>query len=461
MNFPTKLLPALLAASLLTAPAFAADLTAAERAKIDRMVETVLAQSGAPAASIAIVLDEKIAYAKAYGAAKLNPRIAATTETRFPIGSVSKQFTAAAILRLVEAGKLRLDDKVSLYVPEVEHGSEMTMRQLLDHTSGLRDYWPQDFMIPPMREPTTPLAILQRWATGSLDFKPGTDWQYSNTGFVAAGLASERLSGKPLLQQLQEGVFQPLGMTSVIEASVKPSPDVLGYTRYALGPVRAAEIDRANWMYAAGGLAMTASDLARWDISLIQRSLLQPASYEQMFTTTRLASGKDTNYGLGVGVSNASGRKVISHGGEVTGFLTENAVYPDDHAAIVVMVNSDASGSPQARIAERLAGIVLPATAKDHAVREFFEMLRAGKFDPSRMTPYGSSWFTNAVIADYHATLAKFGEPDLFKLRRSSERGGLDTRSYTVKNGDKALNVLVRMGPEQKIEQFSVGPLPD
>ncbi|GIL38784.1 serine hydrolase domain-containing protein [Roseiterribacter gracilis] len=455
-----KLLLVLLFAALAT-NASAYDLTDADRTKIDRTVENVLKQAQTPAASIAIVLDGKLAYAKAYGAAKLSPRVAATSDMRFPIGSVSKQFTAAAILRLREDGKIKLEDKVSQYVPEVEHGSEMTVHQLLDHTSGLRDYWPQDFMIPPMREPTTPLAILQRWATGALDFAPGTDWQYSNTGFVAAGVASERISGKPLLQQLQDGVFKPLGMTSVIEASVKPSPDVLGYTRYALGPVRAAELDRANWMYAAGGLAMTASDLARWDISLINRSLLQPASYDAMLTPTKLASGKDTNYGLGIGVNTVNGRKVISHGGEVTGFLTENAIYPDDKAAIVVMVNSDAAGGPQARIAERLASLVLPTNAKDQAVREFFDMLRAGKFDPARMTSYGSSWFTNQVIADYQTTLAKFGEPDLFKLRRSSERGGLDTRSYTVRSGDKSMNVLVRMGPDQKIEQFSVGPLPD
>ncbi|MDB5365093.1 MAG: serine hydrolase [Rhodospirillales bacterium] len=456
-----KLPVVLLVACTFATPVFARDLTDAERARIDRTVETVLAETSAPAASIALVLDGQIAYAKAYGAAKLSPRVPATADMRFPIGSVSKQFTAAAILRLREQGKIKLDDKVSQYVPEIEHGAEITVHQLLDHTSGLRDYWPQDFMIPPMREPTTPMAILQRWATGALDFAPGTDWQYSNTGFVAAGVASERISGKPLFQQLQEGVFAPLGMTSVIEASVKPSPDVAGYTRYALGPVRAAEFDRANWMYAAGGLAMTASDLARWDISLIDRSLLKPDSYEQMFTTTRLASGKDTNYGLGVMVNTTNGRKTIAHGGEVTGFLTQNSVYPDEHAAIVVMVNTDGSGSPQDRIADRLAGIVLPVSAKDLAVREFFDMLRTDKFDRSRLTPYGGSYFTAAVIADYRGSLAKFGEPDLFKLRRASERGGLDTRSYTVRSGERALNVLVRMGPNEKIEQFSVGPLPD
>jgi CubicO group peptidase (beta-lactamase class C family) len=457
MKLPTILLVACLAAT----SAFARDLTEAERARIDRTVETVLVETSTPAASIAIVLDGQIAYAKAYGTAKLSPRVPAAADMRFPIGSVSKQFTAAAILRLREQGKIKLDDKASKYVPEIEHGDEITVHQLLDHTSGLRDYWPQDFMIPPMREPTTPLAILQRWATGALDFAPGTDWQYSNTGFVAAGVASERISGKPLFQQLQEGVFTPLGMTSVIEASVNPSPDVSGYTRYALGPVRAAESDRANWMYAAGGLAMTASDLARWDISLIDRSLLKPDSYEQMFTTTKLASGKDTNYGLGVAVNTTNGRKTIAHGGEVTGFLTQNTVYPDERAAIVVMVNTDASSGAQDRIAERLAGIVLPASGKDRAVRDFFDMLRQGQFDASRLTPYGSSYFTAAVIADYRATLARFGEPDLFKLRRAAERGGLDTRSYTVRSGEHALNVLVRMAPGEKIEQFSVGPLPD
>jgi D-alanyl-D-alanine carboxypeptidase len=455
-----KHLPVFFAATLFAASATARDLTPAERSEVDRAVQTVLQQTGAPAASIAIVLDGQIAYANAYGFARLSPRVPATPEMRFPIGSVSKQFTAALVLRLREDGKLQLDDKVDRTVPEVEHGGELTVRQLLDHTSGLRDYWPQDIMIPPMRSPTTPLAILQRWATGPLDFKPGTDWQYSNTGFVAAGVMVERLGGKPLFAQIQERLLQPLGITDALEASASPSPDVLGYTRWALGPVRAAEIDQANWMFAAGGLAMTATDLARWDISLIDRSLLQPDSYVQMFTTTKLASGRDTNYGLGISVNTVNDRKVLSHGGEVTGFLTQNTVYPDERAAIVVMVNSDAGG-PTDRIADRLASIVLPLNAKDRAVRAFFEELRHGKIDRSRLTVAGSAYFTAPVIADYQASVAKFGEPALFKLRRASERGGLDTRSYTVKSDDRALSVLVRMAPGEKIEQFTISAMPD
>src|SRR6185295_7559237 len=131
------------------------------------------------------------------------------------IASISKQFTAMALLLLEDEGKLSLDDKVAKYLPGISGGDRITLRQLLSHTSGLQDFWPQDYSFEAMSHPTTPAAIIDRWAKKPLDFQPGAQWQYSNTGYVVAGMIAEKVSGEPLVHYLTRKVFKPLGMTSV------------------------------------------------------------------------------------------------------------------------------------------------------------------------------------------------------------------------------------------------------
>jgi D-alanyl-D-alanine carboxypeptidase len=186
------------------------------RQKIDKAAQDVLAHTGVPSASVAIVKDGAIAYVQAYGAARLDPNTQARSEMRYSIGSISKQFTAAAILLLQEDRKLSLDDKVAKYVPNLTRGNEVSIRQLLSHTSGYQDYWPQDYVPPFMLQPITTEKILDLWARKPLDFDPGTKWQYSNTNYVIAGLIIEKVSRMPLLQFLQKRVFAPLGMKSVM-----------------------------------------------------------------------------------------------------------------------------------------------------------------------------------------------------------------------------------------------------
>ena len=149
--------------------------------KIDKVVTDTLSRTGVPSASVAIVKDGQIAYVKAYGDARIEPKTPATTGMRYSIGSISKQFTAAAILLLQEQGKLSLDDKVAKYVPDLTRANEVTIRQLLSHTSGYQDYWPQDYVMPMMLQPVTAQRIMDLWAKKQLDFEPGTKWQYSNT----------------------------------------------------------------------------------------------------------------------------------------------------------------------------------------------------------------------------------------------------------------------------------------
>src|ERR1700691_5193269 len=181
-------------------------------AQIDAAAENALADSGAPSVSIAVVKDGRIAFVKAYGNARLKPITAALPEMRYSIGSVSKQFTAGAILLLVEDGKLSLDDKVARYLPNLTRANEITIRQLLSHTSGYQDYYPLDYVAPFMLKPVTATDILNRWARKPLDFDPGTRWQYSNTNYVAAGRIIEEVTRAPLMTFLRARIFQPLGM---------------------------------------------------------------------------------------------------------------------------------------------------------------------------------------------------------------------------------------------------------
>src|ERR1700758_4525038 len=283
--------------------------------KIDKVASDALAKTGVPSASVAVVRDGQIAYLHAYGHARLDPETPAKPEMRYSIGSISKQFTAAAILLLQEQGKLSLDDKVGKFIPNLTRSNEVTICQLLSHTSGYQDFWPQDYVMPNMLQPVTAEKILDTWARKPLDFDPGTKWQYSNTNYVIAGLIVEKASGAPLLQLLQEKIFTPLGMKSVadIDKAKLTELDPTGYLRYALGPPRPAPKEGKGWLFAAGELAMTASDLARWDISLMDQKLLKPASYRDMETEIRLKNGVGTDYGLGVNVTSENNHRKISH----------------------------------------------------------------------------------------------------------------------------------------------------
>ncbi len=230
---------------------------------------------------------------------------------RYSIGSISKQFTAAAILLLQEQGKLSLDDPVGKYVPGLTRGDEVTIRQILSHTSGYQDYWPEDYVMTPMLHPETAQQIIDTWGKKPLDFEPGTQWQYSNTNFVIAGAIVEKVTGAPYLDFLTEHIFRPLGMNSVwnSDQAKLTQVDATPYYRHALGPLRVAPKEGLGWMFAAGELAMTAHDLALWDESLIAQSILKPESYKQMFTEVKLKDGKGTHYGLGVEVRDRDGHR--------------------------------------------------------------------------------------------------------------------------------------------------------
>jgi D-alanyl-D-alanine carboxypeptidase len=431
-------------------------------AAIDSIATQVLQSTGVPSASVAVVKDGHLAYAQAYGLARLDPRTEATPGMRYSIGSISKQFCAGLILLLQQEKKLSLDDRVSRFLPQLAHAREVTIRQLLSHTSGYQDYWPQDYVPPMMLEPTTGEAILRRWADKPLDFAPGSRWQYSNTNYVIAGLIVEKVSGKPFFEFLRSRVLAPLGMTSVlnIDLGKLPDSDPTGYLQYALGPRRPAPKEGKGWLFAAGELAMTPSDLARWDIAMMNRSLLSPASYQAMETEVRLQNGAGTGYGLGVDVEMAGGHLLVSHGGEVSGFTASNRVYPEDHAAVIVLTNQDAA-SAAGLIGQRIGARLFAtddSTAHQHEAmaRRIFEGLQKGEIDRTLFTDNANAYFSAEALGDFASSLAPLGAPTGFTQVGQQLRGGMTLRVYRVTFADKTIRVWTFEMPDGKLEQYQV-----
>jgi D-alanyl-D-alanine carboxypeptidase len=454
-----------LLAAMVTASAAAQTVDAIDaelRGRIDRIAAAVLEQTGVPSASVAVVKGGKLVYTHAYGKARLEPPAAATPAMRYSIGSISKQFTAAAILMLQEEGKLSLDDAVDKYVPGLTRGDEVTIREILSHTSGYQDYWPEDYVMTPMLKPESAQQILDTWAKKPLDFEPGTKWQYSNTNFVIAGRIVEAVAGEPLMDFITRRIFRPLGMKSVwnSDEAKLTSVDATAYYRHALGPLRVAPKEGRGWMFAAGELAMTAHDLALWDESLIAQTVLKPESYKQMFTEVKLKDGKGTQYGLGVDVKDREGHRSIEHSGEVSGFVSDNEVLVDDGVAVAVLTNQDAVGAAST-IARIAAPAVLGAETGNAAERQalaIYRDLQKGRIDRSLLAPNLSDYFTQEAIDDYRASLAPLGEP--LSLTQSAEelRGGMTFRDFGIVYPAKRLRLTTYTYPDGKLEQYLIAP---
>ncbi len=429
---------------------------------VDTAVAEILAKTGAPSASVAIVQDGKLTYARAYGVANVESKVPATPQMRYSIGSISKQFTAASLLLLAEEGRLSLDDKVIRWLPELTRANDVSIRQLLSMTSGYQDFWPQDYVMPGMLEDVSAETIMSDWAKKPLDFEPGSKWQYSNTNYVIAGMIVERVSSMPFFEFLQKRILTPLGITSArdTDQAALGTEDPMRYHRYGLAPVRVAPKEGRGWMYAAGELAMTASDLAKWDIAMIERKILKPESWREMEREMMLTSGAGTRYGLGVGIATIDSRRVISHGGEVSGFTARNEVYPEERTAIVVLTNLDATDA-STQIAAKIATSVFSANDPGRqksldSAKAIFNDLQRGKVDRSLFTSNANAYFSEEAIRDFAGTLRPLGTPKEFTQASQSLRGGMIARRYRVVTPKKTLRISTFWMPDGKLEQYIV-----
>lgn len=319
-------------------------LTPALERQIDAIVTAQLREQFVPGAQVAIAEDGRVVYTKGYGYRDIDDRLPVDAQTAFAIGSVTKQFTASAIMMLQQEGKLNVDDSLAKYLPDAPHASQVTLRELLTHTSGIEGYTEQPNFSLLVSTPTTPQHIISSIAGAPLAFTPGSEWEYSNTNFVLLGMVVSKLSGLSYPDFLQHNIFDPLGLDRAWFTRIEEihPDDARGYTEFMRGlPDEHASLADWSWYDAAGGLTMSAEDLARWDIALDSGRVVSPQSFREMTTPQRLSDGKSTGYGFGLGVGSVFGHPTVGHDGLVSGFSAENLTFPEDHVAIVLLVNGD------------------------------------------------------------------------------------------------------------------------
>jgi D-alanyl-D-alanine carboxypeptidase len=443
-------------AALLPLAADAASLSPEQKAAIDESVKEWLAKTDVPSASIAVVKGDGIAYANAYGNARLHPNRPATVDTRYPIASMSKQFTAAAVLALQDEGRLSLDDKVAKFFPDLPSADKITIRELLSHTAGYPDSLVQEFATPEMRKPITLADFLKEWATKPLLFEPGTGWEYSGTGYKIAGAIVEKVSGQSLMTFRQQHLFAPLGMSSVAEENGAPlsAGDAGLYLRHANGPIRPVPWLGAGWTFGSGDLAMTASDLARWDLSVMNRSLLSQQSYDALYTPTKLKNGTATSYTLGLNVWENHGRLGLAHSGGGPGSYGTTLMWPSEKVAIVVLTNN--GWALAGEVGVRIANVVLPPMPDEARARAAFAGFREGVIDRKMFTDNANAFLTPEVLADQKAGLAPLGPVRMFTLADEQPLSGFTQRIWQIVTAKTKLQAKELVDPSGKIEEFIV-----
>ena len=339
------------------APAAAAVPTAA----IDALLKDSF-PADRPGAAVIVVKDGRTVFRKAYGMADLELGVPLQPDMVFRLGSITKQFTAAAILMLAEEGKLSLQDPIEKHLPGYPtQGHVITIEHLLTHTSGIQSYtdmpgWMTSRVVSPM----TVTELIDGFKKEPMQFAPGERFAYNNSGYILLGAIVEKASGKTYETFVRERIFQPLGMSASFYGSTEPiiPRRAPGYTREGDRPRNARYLSMTQ-PYAAGSLVSTVDDLARWDGSLYAETLLKKASLEKAWTPFVLKGGKATGYGYGWGVSKLRGRHAIAHGGGIFGFSTYAVRLPDERVYVAVLCNSDSPSADPGYLARKIAALVI------------------------------------------------------------------------------------------------------
>jgi CubicO group peptidase (beta-lactamase class C family) len=423
---------------------------AEEGAKVDGYVRGEIERERIPGLALGVYRDGKIVKAEGYGVANLEWGVPVKADTIFQSGSVGKQFTATAVMMLVEEGKVGLDDPVQKYFPDApESWKDIKIRNLLSHTSGLAEYESGPRTKPGgpfyLRMDMTEDELYKRITAMPMDFRPGEDWSYRNTNYVLLGIMIHKVTGKFYGDYLQERIFQPLGMTSTRIISDR---DIIPHRASGYELVD-GQLKNQEWVSptfnstADGALYFTVLDLEKWDAALYTEKLLKRSSFDQMWTIMKLNNGQPNkaNYGFAWGIKEADGHKLIEHSGAWQGFTTHIARYVDDKLTIVVLTNLDARHAQPGKIAHTVAGLYVPALMpvevkpiedKDPqatvAARTVLEEIAAGKADADRFAPeLRAKLFPEHIQALGHY-LKEQGDLKSLELLKRGEEG--ENRAY-------------------------------
>jgi CubicO group peptidase (beta-lactamase class C family) len=368
--------------------------------------------------SILVAREGKTLLDKGYGFANLEWQVPNTPVTKFRLGSITKQFTAASILLLEERGKLKIEDPVKKYMPDAPAAwDKVTIFYLLTHTSGIPSF--TGFPDYPKRqlETMTPQQLVDWFRDKPLEFEPGTKWNYSNSGYVLLGYLIEKISGQSYAEFVQQNIFTPLGMkdsgydsnSAIIERRAA------GYSPGKNGPPENAGFVNMSVPLSAGGLYSTTEDLLRWEQGLFGGKLLSPASLAKMTTPFK------QDYAFGLGVSTQDGHKAITHDGGIQGFNTSMTYYPDDKLVVAVLanLNGPVAGQISSALGKVALGekVVLPSERKEITLSPQALEKYAGSYElafPDRAVPM-------IITFEEGKLLAKLGQQPKFQIFAESE----------------------------------------
>jgi CubicO group peptidase (beta-lactamase class C family) len=349
--------------------------------RVSDFVNEYLKKNQIPGCAVMVRHDGKLVLCQGYGVANIEHGVRVTPQTVFQSGSIGKQFTAMAIMMLIEQKKLALDDPISRYLDVPESWSAIRIRHLLTHTSGLGDY-PESFSL---QRNYTEDELLKMITAQPLAFAPGEKWSYSNLGYVTLGILIRKVSGEFWGDILQHRVFVPLGMnrTCVIsEADIIPNR-AAGYVLKNGAPKNQQWVSPSVNNTADGSLYFTVEDVAKWDEALEGRKLISRASYEQMWTPVTLNNGTSAPYGFGWRITKSdSGQQMLEHGGAWQGFASYIVRYPEDRLSVAVLCNR--AGASAGYIAKRIAGFYVPSIAP--------RVRTAIKLDPAILSSYAGDY---------------------------------------------------------------------
>ncbi len=438
--------------------------TAKMERQVDDLCNHIVQEKRTPGLGIGIVEDGRLVYARGFGYSDLTRHTRFSPGTQTYAGSISKQFTAAAILLLQQGGKLKLDDPVTRYVPEFTIANGVTIRQLLNQTAGLPDELDakgidqdrtKSIKIPDL------LAAMNKLQPVS---PPGTQYRYNNFNYVVAGLIVERVSGIPLSDYLQQNIFIPLLMNQTLyagDSGISPQHAV-GYTGSPGNFTRVKPWDPA-WLFGDGGVVTNVYDLAKWDIGM--PLLLRVDAERDMFTPSGAPGA--TQYGLGWVIDQRGGKRFIWHNGELAGYHAMNALLPDDHVAVIVFANVDMFHSQAVVQPEAVAGDILdivlpPARANvNNAVvakaTEWLGRIADKNIDRTQLTPAFSSYLTDDLVAK--ANFAAYGKLlDIIPISSTSQNGGGTLYEFIVRFQNGRYHYRFGLTPDGKINEILLLP---
>jgi D-alanyl-D-alanine carboxypeptidase len=432
-------------------------------ADLDAFVSAVVKEQHAIGVTVGVMQNGKVIFAKGYGQANTKTQTPVTTDTLFAVGSVTKQFTCSVALQLEQEHKLSFDDRVAKYAPALTRARDITIRDLGNHVSGYRDYYPLDFVDRPMAKPLPSGEIVKMFASRPLDFEPGSRYSYSNTGYLLLGQIIEKAGGEPMATALERRIFKPFGLQHTRYEPKRGEPGLAeGYTPLGLGPAEPSLPEGEGWIGAAGGIWSTPSDLLAWDLALIEGKVLSPASWRTMTTPRALSDGRTSGYGCGQAIRDRGPVLVLTHSGGVSGFNSLNTFVPANRSGVAVIANADWSGGVLSAIADAVMEKLMPAAdapviagkpAKDVAL-DLLAQIRAKKVDRSQLSDEYNAFLTDERLAAMSKSLADAGEVSQPEAGGISERGGMEVSTVRLILGSTPARTLMYRTPDGKIQEF-------